>query len=80
MNSGINITNIVEIFGFAAMLVGIYNRMTVKLKEQEMKIMAMEKRLQDAEQEDHYIYKKLDQITDMLTDIKIDITKKQDRP
>lgn len=77
--SGINITNIIEIVGFAAMLVGIYNRMSVKLKEQEMKVVALEQRLQSAEQEKHHIYKKLDQITEMLTDIKIELKEKQDR-
>jgi septal ring factor EnvC (AmiA/AmiB activator) len=79
MNSGINITNIVEIFGFLAMMVGIYNRMTVKLKEQEMKIQALEHRLVRAEQEDHHLYKKLDEIMKMLTDIKIELKEKQDR-
>lgn len=79
MNSGINITNIVEIFGFLAMLVGIYNRMTVKLKEQEMKISSLEQRVARAEQEDHNLYKKLDQIMQMLTDIKIELKEKQDR-
>lgn len=79
MGTGINITNIVEIFGFAAMLVGIYNRMTIKLKEQEMKIAALEQRLSRAEQEDHNFYKKLDQIMQMLTDIKIELKEKQDR-
>lgn len=79
MNAGINITNIVEIFGFLAMMVGIYNRMTVKLKEQEMKIQSLEHRLARAEQEDHNLYKKLDQIMQMLTDIKIELKEKQDR-
>jgi flagellar capping protein FliD len=78
-SSGINITNIVEIFGFLAMLVGIYNRMTVKLKEQEMKIIALEQRLSKAEQEDHFLYKKLDEIMKMLTEIKIELQQKQDR-
>jgi hypothetical protein len=80
MNStGINITNIIEIFGFLAMLVGIYNKLTVKLKEQEMKIIALEQRINRAEQEDHLLYKKLDEIMKMLTEIKIDLTQKQDR-
>lgn len=79
MNSGINITNIVEIVGFAAMLVGIYNRMSVKMKEQEMKIVAMEQRLTKAEQEDHHLNKKLDQIMTMLTEIRVELKEKQDR-
>lgn len=79
MSGGINITNIVEIFGFLATLVAIYNRMTVKLKEQEMKIQSLEQRVARAEQEDHNLYKKLDQIMQMLTDIKIELKEKQDR-
>lgn len=79
MASEINITNIVEIFGFAAALVGIYVRMQVKAKEQEMKTVALEQRLTKAEQEDHFIYKKLDDIMKMLTEIKIELQQKQDR-
>lgn len=79
MASEINITNIIEIVGFAAMLVGIYNRMSVKMKEQEMKISALEQRVARAELEDHNLYKKLDQIMQMLTDIKIELKEKQDR-
>jgi hypothetical protein len=79
MGTGINITNIVEIFGFAAMLVGIYNRMTVKLKEQEMKIQALEQRLERAEADDHHLNNKLDEIMKMLTDIKLELKEKQDR-
>jgi hypothetical protein len=75
----INITNIVEIFLFAASLVGLYVRMQVKAKEQEMKIIALEQRVTKAEQEDHNMYKKLDQIMQMLTDIKIELKEKQDR-
>jgi hypothetical protein len=79
MAAEINITNIVEIFGFAAALVGVYVKMQVKQKEQEMKIVALEQRLQSVEQDKHHIYKKLDQITEMLTDIKIELKEKQDR-
>jgi hypothetical protein len=79
MAAEINITNIIEIVSFAVMLVGIYNRMSVKMKEQEMKIVALEQRVARAELEDHNLYKKLDQIMQMLTDIKIELKEKQDR-
>lgn len=79
MAAEINITNIVEIFGFAAALVGVYVKGQVKAKEQEMKIIALEQRITKAEQEDHFMYKKLDQIMEMLTDIKIELKEKQDR-
>lgn len=79
MAAEINLTNIIEIVSFGVMLVGIYNRMTVKMKEQEMKIVALEQRVTKAEQEDHNLYKKLDQIMQMLTDIKIELKEKQDR-
>lgn len=77
--SEINLTNIIEIVSFSSLLVGVYNRITVKMKEQEMKIIALEQRLQKAEQEDHFLYKKLDEIMKMLTEIKIELTQKQDR-
>jgi hypothetical protein len=79
MAAEINITNIVEIFLFAGSMVGMYVRMQVKSKEQEMKIIALEQRLQRAEQDDHNLYKRLDQIMQMLTDIKIEMKEKQDR-
>lgn len=79
MASEINITNIIEIVSFAIALVGVYVRMQVKQKEQEMKIIALEQRVTRAEQEDHNLYKKLDQIMQMLTDIKIELKEKQDR-
>lgn len=79
MAAEINITNIVEIVSFGVMLVGIYNRMTVKMKEQEMKIVALEQRLARAELEDHNLNNKLDQIMVMLTDIKVELKEKQDR-
>lgn len=79
MAAEINITNIIEIVSFAVALVSVYVRMQVKQKEQEMKIIALELRLNRAEQEDHNLYKKLDQIMEMLTDIKIELKEKQDR-
>lgn len=79
MAAEINITNIIEIVSFAVALVSVYVRMQVKQKEQEMKIIALEQRITRAEQEDHNLYKKLDQIMQMLTDIKIELKEKQDR-
>lgn len=79
MAAEINITNIVEIFLFAASLVGIYVRLQVKAKEQEMKIVALEQRIARAEQDDHHLYNKLDEIMKMLTDIKLELKEKQDR-
>lgn len=79
MAAEINLSNVIEIFGFGFAIVGIYVRMQVRAKEQEMKVNALEQRLQRAEQEDSNLYKKLDQIFNMLTEIKIDLTQKQDR-
>lgn len=79
MAAEINITNIIEIVSFAVALVSVYVRMQVKQKEQEMKIIALEQRITRAELEDHNLYKKLDQIMQMLTDIKIELKEKQDR-
>jgi Tfp pilus assembly protein PilN len=75
----INVANIVEIVGLVGVLVGIYNRIAVKMKEQEMKIAALEQQVKAFEQDKHTIYKKLDVITSMLTEIKIELIQKQDR-
>jgi len=80
MAAEINITNIIEIVSFAVALVSVYVRMQVKQKEQEMKIVALEQRATRAEQDDHDLNKKLDKIMEMLTDIKIELKEKADRP
>jgi hypothetical protein len=79
MAAEINITNIIEIVGFASVMVGIYVKMQVKAKEMEMKIASLEQQIRAFEQDKHHIYKKLDQITSMLTEIKIEVIQKQDR-
>lgn len=75
----ITIGNIIQIFLFAGAIIGVYVRAQVKQKELEMKIKTLEDRTTRVEQEDHHIYKKLDQITQMLTDIKVQLANKLDR-
>lgn len=75
----INITNIIEIFLFAGAIIGVYVRGQVKQKEMDMKIKNLEERCARVEQEDHHIYKKLEQITIMLMEIKVELANKLDR-
>lgn len=79
MVTEINTKDIIELLLFAATIAGVYVRLQVKLKELDMKIIALELRVTKAEQEDHELYKKLDQIMTLLTEIRIEVTKKQDR-
>jgi hypothetical protein len=79
MLTEINTKDIVELLLFAAAIAGVYVRLQVKLKELDMKIIALELRVTKTEQEDHEFNKKLDQIMSLLTEIRIEVTKKQDR-
>jgi hypothetical protein len=79
MVTEINTKDIIELLLFAAAIAGVYVRLQVKLKELDMKIIALELRVTKTEQEDHDFYKKLDQIMNLLTEIRIEVTKKQDR-
>ena len=80
MVTEISTKDIIELLLFAAAIAGVYVRLQVKLKELDMKIIALELRVTKTEQEDHELYKKLDQIMNLLTEIRIEVTKKQDKP
>lgn len=59
--------------GMLAGLVGIYVRMETKMKELDV-------RVQSLEMTDKLMNDKLDRIIDAITDLKVAITNKQDRP
>jgi hypothetical protein len=59
--------------GMLGGLVGIYVRMETKMKELDVRVQALEKT-------DKLMNEKLDRIIEAITDLKIAIQNKQDRP
>lgn len=75
----ITINDWIQIIVIAGALIGIYTKMVTKQKEQDMKIVALESKLASAERHDDRIMDKLDEITDGITELKIQLNNKQDR-
>lgn len=72
MASEINLSNVLEIFGFGITIVVGFVKMQVKIKELEV-------RLNNQEKNDNRIMEKLERIGDDINDIKLDLQNKQDR-
>lgn len=73
MNQVIAISGLViEAIIFVAALSSIYTKFEVRFKELEI-------RIQKVEQQDEEIYKKLDIISDKLTDLKVELQNKINR-
>lgn len=72
MAAEINLSNVLEIFGFGITVVIGWTRMQVKIKELEV-------RLNNQEKNDNRIMEKLERIGDDINDIKLDLQNKQDR-
>ena len=60
-------------FGTIGVLIGIYIRMELKLKELDVRVQALE-------QTDKAMNAKLDRIMDAIQDVKLELRDKQDRP
>lgn len=72
MAAEINLSNVLEIFGFGITVVVGWSKMQVKIKELEVRLNAQEKN-------DNRIMEKLDRIGEDINDIKLDLQNKQDR-
>jgi len=72
MAAEINLSNVLEIFGFGITIVVGFVKMQVKIKELEVRLNAMEKN-------DNRIMEKLERIGEDINDIKLDLQNKQDR-
>lgn len=74
---------IIQILLFGAAIVGIYVKLQIKMKEIEMKLIALEARVNHVEVQDEKIMNKLDEmydsINEKLTDIKIELQNKQNK-
>lgn len=80
----------IQILGIAGILIGIYVKMVTKQAQQDMKIdslereynmkiLALEKDFEMMQKYSDKIMDKLEEITDSLTSLKIQIQNKQDR-
>jgi len=72
MPAEINLSNVLEIFGFGVTVVIGWSKMQVKIRELEVRLHAMEKN-------DNRIMEKLERIGEDINDIKLDLQNKQDR-
>lgn len=70
---------LIEIFIALGALIGVYVKLQTKIKELDMKMIALEAKIISSEKQDDRIMDKLDEITDSLTELKIQINNKQDR-
>lgn len=74
---------IIQILLFGGAMVGIYVKLQIKMKEIEMKLIALEARVNHVELQDEKIMNKLDEmnesINEKLTDIKIELQNKQNK-
>ena len=75
--------NIIELLVFVAALIGVYVKLQVKMKEFEMKLIALEARVKHVEAQDEKIMDKLDEmsmsINEKLMDIKLELQTKQNK-
>jgi len=72
MAAEINLSNVIEIFGFGITFILGFVKMQVKIKELEVRLNASEKN-------DNRIMEKLERIGEDINDIKLDLQNKQDR-
>jgi predicted nucleic acid-binding Zn-ribbon protein len=70
---------ILEIGGFLGAGAVSYARLMTKIKELDMKIIALEVRLQSVDKQDDKIMNKLDAISDKLNSIEVQLQNKEDR-
>lgn len=74
------LSNFIEIFIFLGGIVGVWISNQTKLKELEIRMLALEKNIRDVEKQDNKIMDKLETISDKINELKIELTNKVDRP
>lgn len=78
-----SISGIIEVLFFITALVGVYVKLQVKMKEFEMKMIALEARMKHVEQQDEKIMEKLQEMNESLNeklmDIKLELQTKQSK-
>lgn len=71
--------DILQIIGLLGVVVGLHVKNQTKMKELEMKIIAIENDITHSEKQDEKIMNKLDAIGSDITDIKIQLQNKADK-
>lgn len=71
--------DILQIIGLLGVVVGLHVKNQTKMKELEMKIIAIENDISHSEKQDEKIMTKLDAIGSDITDIKIQLQNKADK-
>lgn len=71
--------SILQIIGLLGVIVGLHVKNQTKMKELEMKIIAIENDISHSEKQDEKIMTKLDAIGSDITDIKIQLQNKADK-
>lgn len=74
-----NVESILQIIGLLGIIVGLHVKNQTKMKELEMKIIAIENDISHSEKQDDKIMDKLDAIGEDITQIKIQLQNKADK-
>ena len=75
----ISFSMVIQLLVVLGGLAGVWNRVQVKLRELDMKLLLLETRINSVEKIDEKILDKLDQISEQLSDLKIELNNKQDK-
>lgn len=79
MNEMISFSMVIQLLVVLGGLAGVWNRVQVKLRELDMKLLLLETRINSVEKIDEKILDKLDQISEQINDLKIELNNKQDK-
>ena len=79
VNEMISFSMVIQLLVVLGGLAGVWNRVQVKLRELDMKLLLLETRINSVEKIDEKILDKLDQISEQLSDLKIELNNKQDK-
>lgn len=75
----ISLSILVQLVIVLASIAGIYSKIQVKLRELDMKMLLLETRINSVEKTDEKILDKLDEISEQINDLKIQLNNKQDK-
>ena len=79
VNEMISFSMVIQLLVVLGGLAGVWNRVQVKLRELDMKLLLLETRINSVEKIDEKILDKLDQISEQINDLKIELNNKQDK-
>jgi len=77
--SGFTVSNVIEVLVFLTALLSGYIKLQTKIKELEMRIISMEHDFASQEKHDEKVMQKLDDISNQIMQVRIQMENKQDR-